>query len=49
MVFHDREKGGSMVLTLGTNSEFAEVNIDDTKSLEAALSGALILQISLSF
>lgn len=34
----NREKGGSMVATLGTKSEFTEVNIDDTKSLEAVLS-----------
>jgi hypothetical protein len=28
-----------MVTTLGGNSEFAEVNIDNVKSLEAALEG----------
>ncbi|XP_062172769.1 uncharacterized protein LOC133878256 isoform X1 [Alnus glutinosa] len=33
----NREKGASMVTTLGGNSEFAEVNIDNVKSLEAAL------------
>uniref|UniRef100_A0A5B7AYT3 Saccharopine dehydrogenase NADP binding domain-containing protein n=1 Tax=Davidia involucrata TaxID=16924 RepID=A0A5B7AYT3_DAVIN len=33
----NREKGAAMVATLGKNSEFAEVNIDDVKSLEAAL------------
>nr|XP_023898030.1 uncharacterized protein LOC112009906 [Quercus suber] len=33
----NREKGASMVATLGGRSEFAEVNIDSVKSLEAAL------------
>ncbi|XP_059430403.1 uncharacterized protein LOC132164012 isoform X1 [Corylus avellana] len=33
----NREKGASMVATLGGNSEFSEVNIDNVKSLEAAL------------
>ncbi|KAF3974623.1 hypothetical protein CMV_002072 [Castanea mollissima] len=33
----NREKGASMVATLGGRSEFAEVNIDNVKSLEAAL------------
>ncbi|XP_059430218.1 uncharacterized protein LOC132163857 [Corylus avellana] len=33
----NREKGASMVATLGGNSDFAEVNIDNVKSLEAAL------------
>lgn len=28
-----------MVATIGANSEFAQVNIDDAKSLEAILSG----------
>ncbi|XP_030960083.1 uncharacterized protein LOC115981826 isoform X3 [Quercus lobata] len=35
----NREKGASMVATLGGRSEFAEVNIDNVKSLEAALRG----------
>ncbi|XP_022730684.1 uncharacterized protein LOC111285472 [Durio zibethinus] len=34
----NREKGAAMVDTLGKNSEFAEVNIDNRDSLEAALS-----------
>lgn len=34
-----REKGASMVATLGGNSQFAEVDIDNVKSLEAALKG----------
>ncbi|OMO54467.1 Saccharopine dehydrogenase / Homospermidine synthase [Corchorus olitorius] len=33
----NREKGAAMVATLGKNSKFAEVNIDDKDSLEAAL------------
>ncbi|BBH02280.1 Saccharopine dehydrogenase, partial [Prunus dulcis] len=33
----NREKGANMVATLGGNSEFSEVNIDNVKSLEAAL------------
>ncbi|KAA8549813.1 hypothetical protein F0562_001497 [Nyssa sinensis] len=33
----DREKGAAMVAMLRKNSKFAEVNIDDVKSLEAAL------------
>ncbi|XP_031111399.1 uncharacterized protein LOC116015467 [Ipomoea triloba] len=33
----NREKGAAMVTKLGKNSEFAEVNIDDKGSLEAAL------------
>ena len=36
---HGREKGASMVATLGGNSDFAQVNIDNVKSLEAALEG----------
>lgn len=43
-LFHDREKGASMVTTLGKNAEFAEFDINDDKSLESALNGALILQ-----
>ncbi|KAG4138309.1 hypothetical protein ERO13_D07G126700v2 [Gossypium hirsutum] len=34
----NREKGPAMVATLGKNSEFAEVNINNKDSLEAALS-----------
>ncbi|XWS71204.1 hypothetical protein CRYUN_Cryun03dG0118800 [Craigia yunnanensis] len=34
----NREKGAAMVVTLGKNSEFVEVNIDNKDSLEAALS-----------
>ncbi|KAG8488738.1 hypothetical protein CXB51_016612 [Gossypium anomalum] len=34
----NREKGAAMVATLGKNSEFAEVNINNKDSLEAALS-----------
>ncbi|WRX31820.1 Saccharopine dehydrogenase [Theobroma cacao] len=34
----NRENGAAMVATLGNNSEFAEVNIDNKDSLEAALS-----------
>ncbi|XP_021279391.1 uncharacterized protein LOC110413016 [Herrania umbratica] len=34
----NREKGAAMVATLGNNAEFAEVNIDNKDSLEAALS-----------
>lgn len=33
----NRERGAAMVTTLGGNSEFVEVNIDNVKSLEAAL------------
>ncbi|GMY16413.1 carboxynorspermidine synthase [Fagus crenata] len=33
----NREKGASMVATLGGRTEFAEVNIDNVKTLEAAL------------
>lgn len=33
----NREKGASMVAKLGKNSKFAEVNIDDKASLDAAL------------
>ncbi|XP_062084104.1 uncharacterized protein LOC133790467 [Humulus lupulus] len=33
----NREKGAAMVATLGGNSEFAEVDIDNVNSLEAAL------------
>ncbi|KAF5447734.1 hypothetical protein F2P56_033261 [Juglans regia] len=33
----NREKGASMVTTLGGNSQFAEVDIENVKSLEAAL------------
>lgn len=33
----NREKGAFVVAKLGKNSEFAEVNIDDKASLEAAL------------
>ncbi|XP_057954434.1 uncharacterized protein LOC131148615 [Malania oleifera] len=33
----NREKGAAMVSTLGENSEFAEVNINNAKALEAAL------------
>ncbi|KAK3023203.1 hypothetical protein RJ639_043668, partial [Escallonia herrerae] len=33
----NRDKGAAMVATLGENSEFAEVNIDDMNSLETAL------------
>lgn len=36
---NDREKGASMVTTLGGNSQFAEVDIENVKSLEAALKG----------
>ncbi|GMI94629.1 hypothetical protein like AT1G50450 [Hibiscus trionum] len=34
----NREKGASMVATLGKNSEFAEVDVNNKDSLEAALS-----------
>lgn len=37
--FHYREKGVNMVATLGRNSEFSEVDINNVKSLEAALKG----------
>ncbi|KAI3823480.1 hypothetical protein L1987_04918 [Smallanthus sonchifolius] len=33
----NREKGASMVATLGKNAEFAELDINDAKSLESAL------------
>ncbi|KAK7843453.1 hypothetical protein CFP56_012598, partial [Quercus suber] len=42
----NREKGASMVATLGGRSEFAEVNIDSVKSLEAALRVSLITDSS---
>ncbi|KAL5566679.1 hypothetical protein UlMin_029843 [Ulmus minor] len=35
----NREKGAAVVDTIGGNSEFSEVDIDNPKSLEAALSG----------
>lgn len=34
-----REKGAAKVATLGKNSEFVQVDIDNKDSLEAALSG----------
>lgn len=40
-VLYNREKGAAMVSKLGKNSEFAEVNIDDKVTLEAALKGIL--------
>lgn len=39
-----REKGASMVDTVGKNAEFAEFDINDDKSLESALAGVLALQ-----
>ncbi|PPD72002.1 hypothetical protein GOBAR_DD31100 [Gossypium barbadense] len=39
----NREKGAAMVATLGKNSEFAEVNINNKDSLEAALSVDLVV------
>lgn len=38
-----REKGAAMVATLGGNSEFSEVDINNANSLEAVLSGSWIL------
>jgi len=35
----DREKGSALVSTLGGNSEFVEVNIDNTSMLEEAMRG----------
>lgn len=46
---YGREKGAAMLAKLGENSEFAEVNIDNVKSLETALNGAWILLIILNF
>ena len=37
-----REKGANMVTTLGNNAEFAEVDINDDKSLDSALTGVLV-------
>ena len=37
--FFGREKGNSVVSTLGKNAKFVEVDIDDINSLEAALDG----------
>lgn len=48
-MFYGREKGAAMLSKLGENSEFTEVNIDNVKSLEAALHGAWILLIALKF
>lgn len=36
-----------MVATLGKNSEFAEVNIDNMDSLKVALSGAVLFLLLL--
>ncbi|RVW54221.1 hypothetical protein CK203_080171 [Vitis vinifera] len=41
----NREKGAAMLAKLGENSEFAEVNIDNVKSLEAALNEELVAAI----
>lgn len=38
-----REKGAAMVAKLGKNSDFVQVNIDRVDSLEAALSGAVVI------
>lgn len=38
------EKGASMVATLGKNAKFSQFDINDDKSLESALTGALVLQ-----
>ncbi|KAK9079404.1 hypothetical protein SSX86_001075 [Deinandra increscens subsp. villosa] len=35
----NREKGASMVATIGKNAEFSEFDINDAKSLESALTG----------
>lgn len=35
----DREKGAAMVAKLGGKSSFAQLDIDDVKSLETALEG----------
>lgn len=37
--FLDRERGSSVVSTLGENAKFVEVDIDNKESLEAALHG----------
>ena len=37
-----REKGAAMVAKLGQNCDFAEVDIDNAGSLEAALSGIVV-------
>lgn len=44
----DRDKGASVVATLGDNSEFAQVDIGDVKSLQAAMTGLLLL-LTLNF
>lgn len=43
----DRDKGAAVVEKLGNEAEFAEVNINDSKSLEAALDGLWFFQLSL--
>ena len=45
----DREKGEAMVATLGRNSRFVEVDVENAKMLEAALRGILILLIIYDF
>jgi hypothetical protein len=44
IILHHRENGAAMVNTLGENSEFNEVNVDDDRSLKAALLGMSFLQ-----
>lgn len=44
IILHHREKGAAMVNRLGENSDFTEVNIDDDRSLQAALTGMSFLQ-----
>ncbi|OVA08050.1 Saccharopine dehydrogenase / Homospermidine synthase [Macleaya cordata] len=39
----NREKGAALVATLGENSEFVEVNIDNVKALEASLNDVDLL------
>lgn len=44
IILHHREKGAAMVNRLGENSDFTEVNIDDDRLLQAALTGMSFLQ-----
>ncbi|KAL0371069.1 UNVERIFIED_CONTAM: hypothetical protein Sangu_0425000, partial [Sesamum angustifolium] len=45
----NRQKGDKVVATLGENSEFAQVDIGDVRSLKAAMKGLLFLLITLKF
>lgn len=44
-----RERGAELVSTLGENSEFVELNINNAKMMEAALEGAAFILSVLTF